>query len=127
MKLAGAYINDDTHEKLVARARARNRTLAGHCRDLFNRDLREAAESANHNPPPNAMPSSEPAATQPPVAELLTQGQMAARLGITRRTLHAWVQDGKVPMIKIKGFCRFDPAKVWAALQLCEVAKEDAK
>jgi len=40
MKLAGAYINDDTYERLVALAAANNRTLAGECRHLFDRALR---------------------------------------------------------------------------------------
>lgn len=57
----------------------------------------------------------------PPPVELLTQVEMAQRLGITRRTLHTWVLSGAVPMIKIRGFCRFEPAKVWAALLQHEV------
>ena len=57
----------------------------------------------------------------PPQVELLTQVQMAQRLGISRRTLHTWVLSGMVPMIKLRGFCRFEPAKVWAALQQHEV------
>lgn len=40
MKLAGAYINDDTYGRLVALAAANNRTLAGQCRHLFDRALR---------------------------------------------------------------------------------------
>ena len=40
MKLAGAYINDDTYGRLVALAAANNRTLAGECRHLFDRALR---------------------------------------------------------------------------------------
>ncbi len=39
MKLAGAYINDGTYERLVALAAANNRTLAGQCRHLFDRAL----------------------------------------------------------------------------------------
>lgn len=39
---------------------------------------------------------------------LLTQVELAAKLGITRRTLHTWVQDKVVPMIKVRGFCRFN-------------------
>jgi hypothetical protein len=42
MKLAGAYINDDTYERLVALAAANNRTLAGQCRHLFDRALKGA-------------------------------------------------------------------------------------
>ena len=63
----------------------------------------------------------QPAPTPPPPVELLTQVEMAQRLGITRRTLHTWVLSGAVPMIKIRGFCRFESAKVWAALQQHEV------
>jgi hypothetical protein len=40
MKLAGAYINDDTYERLVALALSHNRTLAGQCRHLFDRALK---------------------------------------------------------------------------------------
>ncbi len=40
MKLAGAYINDDTYERLVALAVSSNRTLAGQCRHLFDRALK---------------------------------------------------------------------------------------
>ncbi|MFC5457299.1 hypothetical protein [Prosthecobacter fluviatilis] len=39
MKLAGAYINDETYGRLVALAAANNRTLAGECRHLFDRAL----------------------------------------------------------------------------------------
>ena len=42
MKLAGAYINDDTYARLVALAAANNRTLAGQCRHLFDRALKGA-------------------------------------------------------------------------------------
>lgn len=62
----------------------------------------------------------QPAPAPPPV-ELITQVEMAQRLGITRRTLHTWVLSGAVPMIKIRGFCRFEPSKVWAALQQHEL------
>lgn len=48
--------------------------------------------------------------------ELLTQVQLAARLGISRRTLNNWVRDRAVPMIKLRGYCRFDYAKVRAVL-----------
>ncbi|MFC5457502.1 helix-turn-helix domain-containing protein [Prosthecobacter fluviatilis] len=53
--------------------------------------------------------------------ELLTQVQMAQRLGISRRTLHSWVREGTVPMVKVRGYCRFDSAKVYAALLQHEV------
>ena len=48
---------------------------------------------------------------------LLTQVQMAQRLGISRRTLATWVTNQIVPMIKVRGYCRFDVAKVLAALE----------
>lgn len=44
MKLAGAYIQDDTYERLAALAAANNRTLAGECRHLFDRALRGELE-----------------------------------------------------------------------------------
>ena len=73
--------------------------------------------------PPQTTPYSDPPC-KPEVsaapAELLTQVQMAARLGISRRTLATWVRHKTVPMIKVRGFCRFDPAKVLAALEQYE-------
>lgn len=44
MKLAGAYIHDETYERLAALAAANNRTLAGQCRHLFDRALRGELE-----------------------------------------------------------------------------------
>ena len=52
--------------------------------------------------------------------QLLTQVQLAERLGISRRTLATWVNNHIVPMIKVRGFCRFDYAKVCAALERYE-------
>jgi hypothetical protein len=43
MKLAGAYIQDETYAKLVALAEANNRTLAGQCRHLFDLALKADA------------------------------------------------------------------------------------
>ena len=74
----------------------------------------------------SAVQLPQPAPTPPPPVELLTQVEMAQRLGITRRTLHTWVLSGAVPMIKIRGFCRFEPAKVWAALQRHELPAADS-
>lgn len=54
--------------------------------------------------------------------ELLTQDQLACRLGISRRTLHTWIRHKTVPMIKVRGFCRFEFHKVFAALQQHEQA-----
>jgi hypothetical protein len=44
MKLAGAYINDETYGRLAALAAANNRTLAGQCRHLFDRALKGELE-----------------------------------------------------------------------------------
>ena len=72
---------------------------------------------------PTLPQTSTPRSTPPcppevstPLAELLTQVQMAERLGISRRTLATWVTQNIVPMIKVRGYCRFDYAKVCAAL-----------
>ncbi len=73
-----------------------------------------------------AAQNSQTPPAPPPVVELITQVEMAQRLGITRRTLHTWVLNGTVPMIKVRGFCRFEPAKVWAALQRHEVSATGA-
>jgi predicted site-specific integrase-resolvase len=76
------------------------------------------------------MPTTKPQTTsaEQQYAELLNQNQMAQRLGISRRTLHNWVRDGAVPMIKLKGFCRFEPEKVFAAIMQKELpAKDKAK
>ncbi|MBB5033136.1 hypothetical protein [Prosthecobacter vanneervenii] len=42
MKLAGAYIEDDQHQKLCDLAKSKNMTLAGFCRRLFAAALAEA-------------------------------------------------------------------------------------
>ncbi len=57
MKLAGAYINDDTYERLVALAAANNRTLAGQCRHLFDRALKGQPQVPDA---PNAAAGSKP-------------------------------------------------------------------
>lgn len=59
MKLAGAYINDDTYERLAALAAENNRTLAGQCRHLFDRALRGELEV------PACTPQPSPAAVKP--------------------------------------------------------------
>ncbi len=56
--------------------------------------------------------------------ELLTQTQLADRLGISRRTLQTWIRHKTVPMIKVRGFCRFEYHKVLAALQQHEQTVE---
>ena len=73
--------------------------------------------------PQTSTPRSAPHCTpevSTPLAELLTQVQLAERLGISRRTLATWVNDHIVPMIKVRGYCRFDYAKVCAALERYE-------
>lgn len=50
MKLAGAYVNDDTYEKLCLLARANNRTLAGECRHIYDRALRRTLDVPNAPP-----------------------------------------------------------------------------
>jgi len=65
--------------------------------------------------------TSLPSTPTRPAVELLTQVQLARRLGISRRTLCTWVRNKTVPMIKIRGFCRFDYAKVCAALEKYEL------
>ncbi len=77
---------------------------------------------------PFPAPPCEPEActtTAAAPAELLTQVQMARILGISRRSLATWVRNKTVPMIKIRGYCRFDPAKVRAALEQYEQAPAD--
>jgi excisionase family DNA binding protein len=63
-----------------------------------------------------------PQTTSAAARELLTQEQLADRLGISRRTLHTWIRHKTVPMIKVRGFCRFEYHKVLAALQQHEQA-----
>lgn len=87
--------------------------------------MKSSIQTASADLSADQHPQPEP--TPPPPVELLTQVEMAQRLGITRRTLHAWVLSGAVPMIKIRGFCRFEPAKVWAALLQHEVQAGSAK
>ncbi len=55
-------------------------------------------------------------------AELMTPDQLARRLGISRRCLGNWTRDRLVPMLKIGRVCRFDFAKVSAALERHERA-----
>ena len=57
MKLAGAYVNDETYERLAALAAASNRTLAGQCRHLFDRALRGDLPVPDCTPPPCPAPA----------------------------------------------------------------------
>ena len=63
------------------------------------------------------LSATPPTRPQPQAVELLTQAQLAERLGISLRTVCTWVRNRTVPMIKVRGFCRFDFAKVRAALE----------
>jgi excisionase family DNA binding protein len=76
------------------------------------------------NSPFPATPCQPEACATPAAAsaQLLTQAQLAARLGISRRTLANWIRNKTVPMIKIAGYCRFDFDKVRAALERHEQA-----
>lgn len=72
---------------------------------------------------PAACTASGPAAAGTPAmppqpVDLLTPQQLARRLGISRRSLSTWTRHKIVPMIKVGRVCRFDPAKVRAALDL---------
>lgn len=53
---------------------------------------------------------------------LLTPEQLARRLGITRRLLGSWSRSKIIPMVKIGRICRYDLAKVMAALTQYEQA-----
>lgn len=72
------------------------------------------------------LPRPKSSATTAAPRKLLTQVQLAQRLGISRRTLHTWVRERIVPMIKVRGFCRFEYHKVLAALDRHEQAAAPA-
>ncbi len=55
--------------------------------------------------------------TTPKGAELLTYPQLAAKLSVSKRTLTTWVGSKIIPVIKVGRTCRFDLAKVKAALE----------
>ena len=77
MKLAGAYINDDTYGRLVALAAANNRTLAGQCRHLFDRALR--GELQVPDDPGTAQQQALGLATAPPWQTASPQTLVAPR------------------------------------------------
>ena len=59
----------------------------------------------------------EAARTPPP---LLTEGEVAARLNVSPRTVQALVADGEIPVVRIgtgRGVRRFDPAAVEAFIR----------
>lgn len=70
MKLAGAYINDDKYTALVTLAANNNRTLAGQCRHIFDKALREASSTPGKpqviTPP---KPTSKGNNTPPPTTQ----------------------------------------------------------
>ncbi len=92
MKLAGAYIHDETYERLAALAAANNRTLAGQCRHLFDRALRGELEVPACAPVMGAAAvkaeahagtaSSAPATTARPAAAAVLASPQSARRGI---------------------------------------------
>lgn len=88
MKLAGAYINDDTYERLVAMAAANNRTLAGECRHLFDRALRGELQVPEAPATRGAGPLAAP---RPPISSPCTQTLAAASrpLRVTRTQARA--------------------------------------
>jgi hypothetical protein len=47
LKLAGAYINEDTYKSLVALAHLNNRSLAGQIRVIYDAALRDPASTPN--------------------------------------------------------------------------------
>ena len=68
MKLAGAYIHDETYEKLLALAVSNNRTLAGQCRHLFDRALRGELQVPDAPARAAARKGAADVALQPPGA-----------------------------------------------------------
>lgn len=47
------------------------------------------------------------------MAHLLTKDEAAAQLGVSRRTLERWAQDGRLAVVKLSpGVVRVQPAEV---------------
>lgn len=44
-------------------------------------------------------------------SKLLTPDEVAARLGIARKTVIVWAREGRLPSIRVGRFVRFDPAE----------------
>lgn len=62
----------------------------------------------------------EPAAStsaNTPAPDLLTARQLAAALGISRRTLTTWDQRGIIPSLRVGRVRRYEPDRVRAALR----------
>jgi excisionase family DNA binding protein len=68
----------------------------------------------------SAEKSSSSSQTASNSTELLTPEQLAKKLNISRRCLGNWTRSRVVPMVKIGRVCRFDFAKVKAALEKFE-------
>lgn len=66
---------------------------------------------------------------KPTTPELLTTVQLAAKLGVSPRTIQNWSAANVIPKIKIGKVCRFDLARVKDALQSWdgEVCRHDAE
>jgi excisionase family DNA binding protein len=60
---------------------------------------------------------------------LIDRDQLAAAIGVSRRTVDQWRADGVVPYIKVGSVVRFDLADVLAALRerFCVRAKKGKK
>ncbi|WP_395741161.1 hypothetical protein [Prosthecobacter sp.] len=89
MKLAGAYINDDKYERLVALAESNNRTLAGQCRHLFDRALSgelQVPACLPQTPGEKLAAPADKSAAEPEVLTNAPQGDAEAAAPEPRRT-----------------------------------------
>lgn len=60
--------------------------------------------------------------TNPEIPELLSQRQLAARLGVTTRTLERWRETGDGPaFIRVGRLCRYqrEDITIWLAARRC--------
>lgn len=58
--------------------------------------------------------------------DLLTTDEVAARLKVTKRTIYAWLKDGRLRGVKVGKFWRIWQADVDALLQRGEAADNGA-
>ena len=57
--------------------------------------------------------------------QLLNSRQMAARMGVSTRTLERYRADGLIPFIPVTNrTCLYNPQKIFAILEALEVKKE---
>jgi excisionase family DNA binding protein len=70
-----------------------------------------------------ALTPPTPHSTASNSTDLLTPEQCAKKLNISRRCLGNWTRSRVVPMVKIGRVCRFDFAKVKAALEKFELVE----